>query len=188
MGNTILTLIDKGIVQTDEIVDSVGDEQWGEPTLCTDWNVGDVVRHVAAWAVVFTAAIDSQPTTFEDLSKDVVGADPKAGFHAVVERSRVAWCSPDVLGRTLELPFGPMSGETAAKFAFIDVLVHGLDLAVAIGGDLLVDDALCSSALELARSMGIDNLRMPGMYGPEVVVGQDQRAYRRLLGYMGRAV
>jgi uncharacterized protein (TIGR03086 family) len=70
-----------------------------------------------------------------------------------------------------------------------ELLVHGVDIAVAIDRPDLADDELCGELLATMQAMGgIDTFRGPGVFGPEVAVADDEPAHRRLLAYVGREV
>jgi hypothetical protein len=68
----------------------------------------------------------------------------------------------------------------------VEPLVHGWDLARAIGRDAELDDELAAGCLDVARRHEAV-LRGPGMYGPALddvpVAGSAGRA---LLAYLGR--
>jgi hypothetical protein len=73
------------------------------------------------------------------------------------------------------------------RFACFDLLVHRWDLARATGltsHEAMPDDQV-ASAFEVCRSLG-DNLRQPGVCGPEVAVADDADEQTRFLAVLGR--
>ncbi|MGV9616364.1 hypothetical protein ACWDPW_30160, partial [Nocardia xishanensis] len=77
---------------------------------------------------------------------------------------------------------GPLAVEAGAE-----VLVHGVDIALAIDRPDLADDALCAELLSTMRAMGgIDIFRTPGIYEAEVPIPDDAPPHRKLLAYTGR--
>ena len=84
-----------------------------------------------------------------------------------------AWRTPGVLDATITLPFGEVPGSVGASINFIDVLVHGWDLAKATSQDRRLEPHLAEPALTLARGIVNDQLRTAGAFGPEVGVAAD---------------
>ena len=81
------------------------------------------------------------------------------------------------------MPFGVLPAMHAVAVHFVDVLVHGWDLAVATGGDPRLDPALVDEVAtwfaerdELYRQAGAIGARVEGGDGPQA----------RLLGGFGR--
>lgn len=182
----VLDQIDKGIEHTAKIVDGVGDSQWSASTLCDGWDSRTLTNHIVGGFKMFTASIEEAPGQEGDV--DHVGSDPKAAYHSAAAVAVKAWRGPDVLTRTLTLPFGAVPAETAAAIQYLEIFAHGLDLAVATGQESLIDQAMAEQTLAAARGMGLDNFRAPGIFGPEVRVADDSPAHARLLGYLGRNV
>ena len=82
-----------------------------------------------------------------------------------------------------------MAGRLAAVVHLTEIVVHGVDLAVATGQEHAVDEGLCSELLETMTAMGgIDAFRVPGVFGPEVAAPAGAPASRRLLAHVGRTL
>ena len=83
------------------------------------------------------------------------------------------------------MSYGPVSGELYAGHRFIDVLVHGWDLAVGSGQDATIEPALvdaCWSVVEPQLAM----LQGSGMFG-DMTAGEDAASPQaRLLSQLGR--
>jgi uncharacterized protein (TIGR03086 family) len=117
---------------------------------------------------------------------DWLGTDPQAAYAEAAVLDRAAWHRPDALERTVRLGFGEVPGPMAAVIHLTEVLVHGVDLAVATGQEQLLDEQLCEEMLVIMREVGMENFRGPGMFGPEVNVHADAPAHRRLSAYVVR--
>jgi ketosteroid isomerase-like protein len=89
------------------------------------------------------------------------------------------------MGATVHLSFGDVPGSEYAMQLFADHLVHGWDLAVALGrrAALDPDDAAAALAWFAERE---DAYRAAGMIGPRVPVPPDADAGTRLLAAFGR--
>jgi uncharacterized protein (TIGR03086 family) len=125
-------------------VNAVQDGQWADPTPCTDWSVRDLANHVTyenAWTVPLMegATIEEVGDRFEG---DLLGDDP-VGSALAAARAAVA-CVAAALptGGTVHLSFGETPKAEYAMQLAADHLMHGWDLAVAIGGDTRMDPHL----------------------------------------------
>ena len=79
-------------------------------------------------------------------------------------------------------------GPTSDDIHLTEVVVHGLDLAVATEQEFRVDEELSEQLLATMTSTGgIDAFRRPGIFGPEVTA-ESAPAHRRLLAYLGRSI
>lgn len=152
----------------------VGDDQWETPTACGDWTVRDLVDHTLFWQA--------------NLAKTVgASASPEDGWDSIKATIAAALADPASLEGSLES--GPMKGmprHQALGFATADVLLHGWDLARAIG----IDDTLPAEAVE-AVHLGMSRapaavVRSPQVFGPEVEVPADASPQDKLLGFAGR--
>jgi uncharacterized protein (TIGR03086 family) len=76
-------------------------------------------------------------------------------------------------------------GSVFAGHRFLDVLVHGCDLAVASGQDCALDPQLMPACRQIIEPQ-LDTFRAVGAIGPEVAVPADANAQSRLLALLGR--
>jgi len=152
----------------------VGDDQWSAASGCGEWSVRELVDHAVFWQ----ANLGS-----------VIGADTSAeqGWPTIKSKIAGALADPAALEGVIE--DGPMKGmpkHQGMGFATADVLLHGWDLARAIGAD----DTMPADAVE-AVMLGMSRvpekmLRQPQMFGPAIEVGDDASAQDKLLGFTGR--
>jgi uncharacterized protein (TIGR03086 family) len=77
-----------------------------------------------------------------------------------------------------------VSGEVVASHRFIDMLIHGWDLAVAAGQDSTLDSELVETCWEIVRPHQ-DLLQGSGAFGTEIDVPADARQ-TRLVAVLGR--
>jgi uncharacterized protein (TIGR03086 family) len=152
----------------------VSDDQWDAPTGCGDWTVRELVDHALFWQCNLAGVVGAQ-------------ASPEDGWDSIKAAISGALEDPTALDGTLES--GPMTGmpkHQAMGLATADVLVHGWDLARAIG----VDDTLPEAAVE-AVQMGLAQappqmVRNPQVFGPAIEVPADASAQDKLIGFVGR--
>lgn len=176
-----------------DLVASVTDDQLGAPTPCPDYTVGDLVEHVGGLAIAFAGAARKQPVPGSEQggSGDASRLEPgwRARIGADLADLAVAWSDPAAYdGETLAGPI-PMSGAEAAAVALDEVVVHGWDLATALGRPFVVRDedvAFCLSFAEPFSTPEAVAMRAPA-FGPVVPVPADAPPLTRLLGLLGRS-
>jgi uncharacterized protein (TIGR03086 family) len=170
------TLYARTVESWAERVNAVRPEQWDWPTPCHDWNVRELVNHVAGedlWTVplMHGSTIAEVGDKFDG---DVVGDDPiSSSLTAAMEATRVV---AEVLpsGGTVHLSYGEeQMGEYVHQLA-ADHLIHGWDLAAATGGDTRLDPALVAEVAtwfapreELYRQAGVVGARTSSRGDPQ---------------------
>lgn len=156
------------------------------PTPCEDWDVRGLVAHLLGTTEAMRRVGAGEP-----LDRD----DPwGTGGHDVQEAWRDqlgdrliavadAWAAPEAWeGDAMD---GAMARADIGDLAFLEVLLHGWDLARATGQEVEVDDALAELARELLDKHG-ETGRSMGAFGPEVEVDDDASPLDRALGASGR--
>ena len=89
------------------------------------------------------------------------------------------------------MSYGPVPGAVYAGHRFIDVLIHGWDLATATGQDATLDpelvDAteLVDAAYRLLQDQA-DMVRASGMFGENIVMPAGVGPQTQLLAFIGR--
>jgi uncharacterized protein (TIGR03086 family) len=171
-----------------ERVRGVADDQWDKPTPCTDWNVRNLVNHVAG-ELLWAAELGGGRTMAEvgdRFEGDVLGGDPKAtveqGAEAAINTFRGDHAE-QIDTTQGKLPFQQYLGQM-----FVDALVHSWDLAVATGQNTTLDPGLCAIAYQQSAAVRemIDGARQAGIFGAEVQVPEDATDQDKLLGLLGR--
>lgn len=125
-------------------VDAVGQGQWSDPTPCTKWSVRDLVNHVVAedrWTAPLL-----EGATIEDVGDrfdgNVLGDDPVASAHAAAEEAGTSAATRLRTGGRVHLSYGEEDMEEYARQLCADHLIHGWDLAAAVGADRRMDPEL----------------------------------------------
>jgi uncharacterized protein (TIGR03086 family) len=151
------------------------------PTPCEGWVVRDLLDHVNGGARMFAAAFEERAVRERELGDQPVEtvAEALADFDSAVR-------SAGALGRTVNSPFGPMPGEMFARLAALDLLVHTWDLSRATGTAPAVPDEIVQAADEFARQAVSEDLRVPGVFGPEVVAPANSSRLDALAAFTGR--
>ena len=169
------------------VVARVRADQWDASTPCSEWDVRALLTHIVAgnwWAAELAAGatIEGVGDRFDD---DVLGDDVADAYRRSAEAAAAAFEAPGALEAPCAVSYGPVPGAVYAGHRFIDVLVHGWDLAVATGQDATLDPILARACWEVVEPQA-ELLRGSGMFaeGPAVRAADD--AARRLLAALGR--
>jgi len=176
---------------TGRIVAHVEPAHHNLPTPCSAWNVHDLANHLLATLELGRALLsDEMPTVQTGPGQvppvDLVG-DDLVGAYKTGSKALVAATTADAVGRVHVTPLGEMPGAGLAGFAGLDVLVHGWDLATAIGIDATIDPSLAEPMLAFAcQAIGDNNDMRAPRIGPEVAVAADADPTSRLVAYLGR--
>ncbi len=135
------TLYQRTVEFFTERVGGVRDDQWADPTPCTEWTVRDLANHVTnenLWTVPLMegATIEEVGDRFDG---DVLGEDPIGSAQAAARAAIASVAERLPEGGTVNLSFGATPKEEYLMQLAADHLVHGWDLAVAVGGDARMD-------------------------------------------------
>lgn len=184
----VVDLILRALESTGRIVDAVGDHQWHETTLCDPWDVHVETNHLVGGMRIFAATLAREEPDAEHES-DWLGHDPRSAYRRAAEADAAAWQSPEVLEGTVRLGFGIVPRPLAAAVHLTEVVIHGVDIALAIQRPDLVEEDLCAVLLAAMHGMGgLDPFRVPGMFGPQTPVPADAAPHQELLAYAGRHI
>lgn len=84
------------------------------------------------------------------------------------------------------LPFGEITGTGITEYTIVETLGHGWDLAIATSQPINVAPDLAEAALTVARGLGEQTLRAPGMMATAVTVASHMPAIDRFVAFLGR--
>ena len=171
----------------DDLVHRVDPQQWSADTVCAGWTVRDLVNHVAAENLWLDALLSGSTikAVGDRLSGDVLGPDPVAGWERALRLGGAAASGDAAADRTVQLAAGPASGAEYLLEVGADHVIHGWDLAVAIGADDTLDPDMVTEVggWFLTRESAY---RAAGAVGPRPAVEHDGDPQTRLLAMFGR--
>jgi uncharacterized protein (TIGR03086 family) len=180
-------LLDESIASTGKIVAGVSPDQLGDSTPCAQWDVRMLLNHVIGVAGAFSHVGEGTSINPPDPSVETFEGDGFAeAYDSATAHLLDGWRRPGVLDATIVLPIGDVPGMVAASINFVDVLVHGWDLARATGQDATLPPHLAEPALQFSRGLVNDQLRSAGAFGPEVAVTENASVGDRLVAFLGR--
>jgi uncharacterized protein (TIGR03086 family) len=184
----IAALHRQALEATGKVVAGIGARDWGTPTPCAEWNVRELLNHIVSgnwWAAAISGGATIEQVGAR-LDGDVLGADPRRAYQRSAEAAAAAFDAPGALSAPCAVSYGPVSGEVYAGHRFIDVLVHGWDLATATGQDATIEPALADACWAVVEPQ-LGMLRGSGMFGDAPAGEASSDPQTRLLSQLGRA-
>ncbi|MBE1598185.1 TIGR03086 family metal-binding protein [Streptomyces stelliscabiei] len=176
----------------EEVLDAVGllvaavePDQFDRPTPCADWDVRALLGHLVWENLLWASLADGTPRA--DFTADHLGTDHVAAFRSASRAARSAFARPGMLDRR----YGPAPGRRLVEQLVIEMLVHGWDLARAVGHpfDAVAVQRLAETALPVVREIYGGLPRTPaGSFAPAQAASTHATALDRLAAYLGRAV
>jgi uncharacterized protein (TIGR03086 family) len=172
---------------TGSLVANVKADQLGDPSPNEGWSVRDLLNHVVAgnWWAEELAGGKTIEEVGDRLDGDVLGDDPAAAYHRSAAAAAAVFEKPGALDAPCAVSYGPVPGSVYAGHRFIDVLIHGWDLAKATGQDPTLDPALVDAAWEVLQPQ-LAPLQASGAFGTRIDVPDDADPQTRLLAELGR--
>jgi uncharacterized protein (TIGR03086 family) len=138
-----------GAAEAARVTSGVAPGQLGGPTPCPDFDTRALVNHLVAYTGIGMELRARREPHPEDLPTRDFTADPQwaAAYATQLDRSVAAWADPAVWeGEVAGMPADAMAG-----MLFLELVLHGWDLARATGQEYRLDDA---SAAFLVRVVG----------------------------------
>lgn len=171
---------------TRPIVAAITPEQLPLPTPDDGWDVRTLLNHVVSgnWWAAELGAGKSIAEVGDRLDGDVLGDDPLAEYDRSATAAAEVFEVPGALEAACAVSYGPVPGSVYAGHRFVDVLVHGWDLAVATGQDTTLDPELVRVGIEVMEPQVA--LRNSGSFGQSVELPADADPQTRLLAMLGR--
>ncbi|HYU85779.1 MAG TPA: TIGR03086 family metal-binding protein [Kribbellaceae bacterium] len=132
------------------LVGKVGADEWHRPTPCVGWDVRTLVNHVVGeerWAVPLMAGrtIADVGTT---LDGDLLGEDPASATVHAAHAAQIAVVEPVLRRAKVQLSYGAEDAAEYVNQLIADHLIHGWDLASAIGADRRMDPVVVTAVAE----------------------------------------
>ena len=189
---TAVTLIEPVLDQLAGVMNRVTQQTLTDPTPCERYDVSALRDHVLGWLQFFAAAFADPTRAHARPEPDAYrAADDDRDLEDVVRRSATTITEAlrgGVLDGQVVVSQSRMDGPAAFAMVLGEYLVHGWDLAAAVGAPWTPPDQACEAALEFFQGMILPEYRggEGGYFGTEVPVPASATALERLLGFAGR--
>ncbi len=186
--DTFANLYARAMDATQRFVAGVPDNQWSSPTPCDEWDVRDVVNHMVGGNLLLVEMLKGK--TVEEVGDvfdgDLLGDDPVGAYERSVEVAKGAVGAPGAMGVTVHFSYGDYSGPEYASQMFLDLLIHGWDVAAGSGQKRTLEPELIEACYPVAEEMAAA-VRDTGVYGDDLSVADKSDLQTRLLGLLGRS-
>jgi uncharacterized protein (TIGR03086 family) len=183
----IADLHDRALQATGRVVAAIETGRQHDDTPCEGMDVRTLLNHVVSGNLWVAPLVEGR--TIEEVGDrydgDVVGHDFAGSYDESAAAAGAAFHRPGALDAPVAVSYGPVPGRVYAGHRFLDVLVHGWDLAKATGQDTTLDPELVEACWDLAQREA-DMVRGSGVFGEEVPVPHDAPLQDRLLAFLGR--
>jgi uncharacterized protein (TIGR03086 family) len=172
---------------TGRMVTRIPPDRWHADTPCEGWDVRALLNHLVAgnWWAAELAAGATIESVGDRLDGDVLGSDPAGSYTASARAAAAAFLKPGALDAPCAVSYGPVPGSVYAGHRFIDVFIHGWDLATATGQDTALDAGLMEACRQVIEpQLGL--FRGAGAFAEEVDAPTGASAQTRFLAQLGR--
>ncbi|ATL31727.1 TIGR03086 family metal-binding protein [Streptomyces formicae] len=155
------------VLETVRILEQASPEDWAAPTPCANWNLRELVAHMAGQHIGFAAAASGGGADLSAWRPADLGDDPVKTYRAAADDVLEAFARPGVLTSEFAIPeistTTTFPASVAIGFHFLDYVVHGWDVARALGIDPRFGDDVAEAALVFALRVPDDDRRLgPG--------------------------
>ena len=168
-------------------VAGVDDSAWGSESVCDGWTVSELVNHIVTgnwWAMELVGG-KTIAEVGDRYDGDVLGDDPLAAYDESAAAVAAAFRAPGAMDAACAVSYGPVPGWVYCGHRFIDVLIHGWDVATSTGEDPTLPAELveaCWAVLEPQLEM----LTGSGLFATAQPVAEDADRQTALLAVLGR--
>jgi uncharacterized protein (TIGR03086 family) len=189
MGSDLQELYRRACERFGEHVHATTDDQWAGSTPCSEWDVRALVGHLIteiAWVPPLVGG-RSVAEVGDELSGDLAGEDPAASWDRYASASIEAVDEPGALERTVRLTKRELPATDYVSEVFVDLLIHGWDLARAIGADETLDPESVEIVYERMKPHESE-LNASGVFGSHIETPEEADLQTQLLAVFGRTV
>ena len=179
--------LSRAFASTRSILATVQPDQLDVPTPCVSWDVRALIHHFVATARWWASVIGVDQDHL--LTGDTASAGPVADYDTNIAVALDAFEADGALDRTVQMPFGELSGTVVSGLAAMEQFTHGWDLARATGQSTDLDPSLADGLLILAREAVLGEYRGPNevaFFGPIVDPPDGARPADKLAAFLGR--
>ena len=157
MRRSIVDLDAQAVRASVQVVSRASAADLARPTPCPDWTLAELLAHMTAQHNGFAAAAAGDGVDLVHWQTGAPVADPVGEYAAAAERVTAAFAAAGVLAGEFVLPeISPKLRFPAAEaigFHFVDYVVHGWDVARALGRGYDLEPDVLAAALPIARAV-----------------------------------
>jgi len=187
MGLDLPTAHARAVAHTGRTVAAIAPDQLDDPTPCEGWDVRTLLNHVVSgnWWVRPLVEGKTIAEVGDTYDGDVLGDDYAAAYDASGADAVAAFSAEGAMDAPCAVSYGPVPGSIYCGHRIIDVLVHGWDLAKAVGADTDLPDDLVEVCIDIVTPQA-EMLAGSGMFGHLVEPPPHADRQTLLLAMLGR--
>jgi len=169
------------------LLENVTDDQWGDPTPCSEFDVSALTEHIFALEerlrrLGTIGHVDDAPERIPFATENVA-AHLRSDAAAAME----PWADDARLTAMIRGPWGTSPGAVAIVIYVSEHLAHGWDLARATGQPSEADPAIAAPVLAMMQqNLPAEPRGGPIPFAPVVVPADDAHPTERLANWLGR--
>ena len=171
------------LAATGRIVANIKPDQLHDATPCDEYDVAGLLNHLISGNFWVAPLVEGKTIGAVGSSLDRDYAPDE--YPASADAAERALSSDGAMERPVAVSYGPVPGEVYAGHRFIDVFIHGWDLATATGQDTKLDPELVEACWTVINPQ-MELLAGSGMFGSRVDVPDTADPQTRLLAALGR--
>ncbi|MBO1268905.1 TIGR03086 family metal-binding protein [Arthrobacter cavernae] len=175
-----LTAADATLAVVQRVLASVTAEDAQKQTPCLDFNVAQLLDHLAGSIAGIAKALGAEVS-------DDAGKSPEVRIADLAQPALEAFYRRGLEG-TVDMGFAELPATMVASILNIEFLVHAWDFAKALGLELHVADELTDYVEVLAQNTISEQVRAGGSFAPATEVAETASGLERLVAFTGRAV
>ncbi|MET0997328.1 MAG: TIGR03086 family metal-binding protein [Marmoricola sp.] len=168
------------------VIYGVSPMEMDKPTPCDEFDVRTVANHMLGTIEAMRRVGAAEPLDPEDpwgTNGQNIREQWRDDLGHKLTAFADAWSQPDAWeGDAMD---GAVPRQLIGDMGYVEVMLHGWDLARGTGQDLDYTDEAGERALEILEVIG-EQGRSQGAFGPEVEVPDDAPAFAKALGKSGR--
>ncbi len=166
IGRDLVGLDARAVRASVQVVSQASAADLARPTPCTAWTLADLLAHMTAQHNGFAAAAAGDGADLVHWQTGAPVADPVGEYAAAAERVIAAFAAAGVPGGKFVLPeISPklrFPAVEAIGFHFVDYVVHGWDVARALGLGYDLEPEVLAAAVPIAQAVPDGERRRPG--------------------------
>ena len=171
------------LAATGRIVNNIKPDQLHDATPCEDYDVQGLLTHVISGNFWVAPLVEGK--TIDEVGDTLDRDFNMSEYDASAKEADAAFSLNGAMERPVAVSYGPVPGEVYAGHRFVDVLIHGWDLAKATGQDTTLDPELVDACWTVINPQ-MELLRGSGMFGDNIDVPDDADSQTKLLAVLGR--
>ena len=191
IASDIVGLDARAVLASVQIVSQASAADLSRPTPCPDWTLAELLAHMTAQHNGFAAAAAGDGADLVHWQTGAPVADPVGEYAAAAARVMAAFAAAGVLAGEFVLPEInpelPFPAAEAIGFHFVDYVVHGWDVARALGRAYDLEPDVLAAALPIAQGVPDgERRRRPGAAFAPRVAASSGAPLGQIVALLGR--